>query len=838
MHAPFGLRAPLWLGKSVFSFVAVAMLAALAAAVAQQLPLDANKAQPPGTIQISRTLMPFDIAKIALADAQGFNPQDAQFLRYIFLPDDPDSFTQATNYLVNAVTSQATIIQYGYLIHPQLIRYDLRSLAPDVNDLQNLIDTWEELAFDPYFHEFVEILDVVDDSRESAVDALKVFSADLDKQNSQPETLVQARAALVKLRAALGNFAENRELHARWKEILGIEKTEAELKKFPNMEVAVLNRFIADANKQLDEEISAGKKFFDAVKDARDAVEALVKNPTPTQNAKAILLADLKLTGLQDELAKLRGFDIAALKQFVKDADKVLAAAGREKLSEKLGYDLKKLRDAVDRLAKDGGVIEKVEVKSRRSGQGALGVNEEVPIPARHAGEAFELLTELIQSDAAIVRADYFEARANASIDRGHGSGLLYQFYNVKAGLKGKTDFDQLLSDLGVSLEEIAKQRSDSNAAMFYSGVTGRTRKVIAVPSLSVAPTRGSGLVVYTQDPSDEQVAAVNEPIRNLISFTFAAQEFIYAGKNGLLRWDLFNAAGLRQNSAPDNVVTAHYIPSPYTKRLYSGGTCLICHGPQGGHMSIASDVRRLTRGGVDILDDLGSASGLDDQLDKFVGQYEGDLERPIQRARDDYGEATFRATAGIRVGKLIKTYKALPVPDLAALIGKVDADYVYTSVTARMALRELGYLVKDEHEALELLRQVAADYPSDEFGVTLLDPVISGLKLGIPIPRTQYENVYFDLALRSMLTAKLIADGEVSATKPAPAIQAPQKGGITLQKLQQRRAERLKIVTKVPKLKLAVPKPRPHADAKAATKFRAATTASEAERVPAPPPK
>ena len=778
----------------------------------------------PGLIRVTRALMPYDAAKLALADAQQFKQEDAQFFRYIFIPYDPAVYTPTVNFIVNAALSQSGVIQYGYQVHPQLIRYDLRFLAPDINDLQNLIDTYEELAFDPYFHEFVEVLDVVDDSREVAVDALKVFLADADKVNSVSQALTNVLDAIKALEDFLGKNSPDKETEQKWRDALKLAKLREDLAKFPRLNATGLQEFIAIADKRIASEAQS-VEFAAKLKALRDSVDALLKAPVPRQNAKVILVGDLRIARLQEELSRNRGFDVAFLQQFVKDADKAIAAAKDEVIAK----DLKSLRDAVDRLAQDGGDIAKVEVKSRRSGQGALGVNEEIPIPARHAGEAFEILTELVQSDASIVRADYFIIRAYASIDIGHGAGLIYQFYNVKAGLNGLTDFDQLLLDLGVSLEEIAKQRSDANAAMFYSGVTGRTRKVIAVPSLSIAPTRGTGLIVYTQDPSDEQVAAANEPVRNLIAFTFAAQEFIYEGKNGLLRWDLFNAAGLRQNSAPDNVVVDSKCPNPYTKRLYSGTSCLRCHGPNGGHMSVANDIRRLTAGGIDILDDLASGAGLQDQIDRLVGQYNYDFEKPLQRSRDDFGEATFRATAGVRVGNSIKTFQGMTVAVLADAVSKVHLDYAYRNVTPKIALSELGYVVEDDGKALELLRQVAADFPPDEFGITILDPTISAIKLGIPVPRTLYENVYFDLALRSVLTAKLITQGEVSAKK-LDAITAVRKQTVTSAFVAKRRLDRKKVQMSIPKLHPNFAKPRPRTTAKGETKFRASEAAKKPE--------
>lgn len=677
---------------------------------------NAEVAPPPaGTFAVRRLLMPFDIAKICLADAQQFDPLDAQFLRYIYLPYhvNQTGYTQAVNFSVNLALSQSSVIQYGWLIHPQVIRYDLRLLAPVVGDLQNLIDTFEELAFDPYFHEFVEIVDDIDTARDATLDALKV--------------------------------------------LLGL----------------------------LDQE---------------------------TVDAKAKVSDGLQLAKLQQELSRGRTFDLAFLEKLAAGS-LTIGGVIKDKNYNDVAKAIVSLRKAAGVLAKLAGDVAKIEVKSRRSGAGALGINEEVPIPARHAGEAFELLAELVQSDACIVRADYFLVRALASIDLGHGAGLYYQFLGVRAGQNGLTDFEQLLADLGVNEELLARQGVFSKSAIAWSGVTGRTRAVIGIPSVSVAPGRSTGFVTYTQDPSNDQVAAANEPLRNLLAFTFAAQELIWERRNGMLAFDLFNAAGLRQAKAPDNVVCDSRVPDPYTRELYSCMSCLRCHGPAGGRMAVGNDVLKLTRGNADILDDLASADGLDALLDKLAGEYSGDLSKPLQRSRDDFGEATFRATSGMRLGNDLAnnmvTFKAMSVPEVCAFLSAIHVEYTYRPVSPAMVLADLGYLVTDEGHATELLNQVAPN----GVGVTLLDPTLALLNVGVSVTRPAVELIYFDLALRSIITAKSIAQGEVNALKEGTPLgqMFSKKGSPVWDRVMSRRSERTKRVIQVPggSVRPAAAKPR-----------------------------
>ena len=57
-----------------------------------------------------------------------------------------------------------------------------------------------------------------------------------------------------------------------------------------------------------------------------------------------------------------------------------------------------------------------------------------------------------IPSDAAIVRADHFMQRSLASVDEGSGAGLYPAFVGLRSNVKGKTDFQLLLEDLGVEI--------------------------------------------------------------------------------------------------------------------------------------------------------------------------------------------------------------------------------------------------------------------------------------------------------------------------------------------------------------------------------------------------
>ena len=639
---------------------------------------------------MKRRLVPFDAAKIALLDALQYDPvKDTPFLRYLFIPDTPDVWVPTLNFAVNMCVSQSLFIQYGTQIHPNVLRYDLRLLATDPDDLKNLINVWEQFAFDPYFHEFVTLKDKTDNALEQAQDALKIF----------------------------------------------LEAGGAKLQAF------------ADALAKLGDD-----------------------------SAKAEWTQFLKLAQLKTEMSKTRVFDLVFLNQFVKDADQAIKtlsddATSKSDKGKALVQTLKDLRDAVEQLAKEAGKTQVVEVVGRRSAQGGLGSNVEVPIPARHGGAALAVLVQLTQSDAAITFAPHYLHRTCATVDLGHGAGLYYDFVGIKSNQNdGLTDFQRFLKDFGINLEQIDVLESLNAAAIFTSNVTGRERKVIFLQGSGARPAVAGALLTYTQDPGENQTAAANSPMRNLINFEFAAQEAIADRKNGMLAWALFDAAGVLQLSAPDFVVSDHSVPAPYCTRLHAPISCIRCHGPQRGHMPVKNDVELLTSKRIDILDDQASADKLDELLQILVAIYrwrpDDETSRaPLVRSRDDFAYAIYLATAGIgRPGYQVYQYpRGWSAAEACGKMGELWNGYSYQWITPLIALRELGYEVESEKEALKLIQHVIpAIGPDPVFGITLLDPTIAAIRLGIPVPRASYELVYFDLALRSLLTAQEVAAGEV----------------------------------------------------------------------------
>ncbi len=548
-------------------------------------------------------------------------------------------------------------------------------------DLQQLIDTWEELAEDPYFHEFI----VVDEAGRVAISGSgtqpSVNSIDIEVIAPAAQVLA-VKNAIFSLDAFLTQHdTGTNQYRTKWVKFLGLNTLSTEL-----------------SNKVIDVDV-------------------------------------LKVS--QKQLNKL-GSSALQYSQFStlkRTVNNLINAIGTEKTRLEAA---EKARQAAARTALNKREAARKQLLAKRKGRA-----ERIVIPARHTGAAGAILPELLATDAGITRADYFIVRALSTINLGHGDGLYYDFLQIDRNPAKGTALDQFLKDFGANLKASEGFRSDQAAAIFSSRVTGRTRKILYIYGNAVRPSAGTGLITITQDPSDEQVDAINDPIRNLLDFEFAASEVIAERPNGTLAFTLFDAAGNLQNSAPENVVADHTVPAPYTRRLHGAISCLRCHGPVGIYQPVGNDVQKLTKSkyGSDILDDLSSKDAIDDAIDRLTGLYEGDLTKPLKRGTVDFGEAVFRATGGKKT------------QDACADIASIFGYYVYTDITPKMALAELGYKVSTEAEAVKLFRALVPPYPGVA-GVTIKDPIVSALRAGISIKRYQWELIYFDVAFRAMLVS------------------------------------------------------------------------------------
>lgn len=357
-----------------------------------------------------------------------------------------------------------------------------------------------------------------------------------------------------------------------------------------------------------------------------------------------------------------------------------------------------------------------------------------------HCGlEQSVLLQGLTKSNAAVVRYDYFIAKVLTTLD----DGLYYDFVGIVANPGGgKTSQEAFFASLGVDEKIIENLRSDQRAAMFRSNVTGKPRRIDAFQGPNVRPGVGSGLITVTRDMADENIGPNGDPFRNLLVLKDDAREVIAERPNGMHIFALFDGKGNLQRAAPDNVVKDHSVPAPHTARLQPSISCIRCHGPNQGFQPFRNEVQVMRNGLLDIFDDLQSRKAIPETLDRLAGLYAGDLTKAINRGRDDYADAVFITTEGMSVS------------EVSAAVSTIYGNYYYDMIDAQVALRELGFDVPKEH-SVTYLNQFVPPLQRDVLGISPEDPIIGALKSGLSINRSQWEQIYADMAFRGLQTLK-----------------------------------------------------------------------------------
>lgn len=356
-----------------------------------------------------------------------------------------------------------------------------------------------------------------------------------------------------------------------------------------------------------------------------------------------------------------------------------------------------------------------------------------------HVGlEQGVLLQSLSKSNAAVIRYDFFIAKVLSTTD----GGLYWQFAGIERNPSSGTAQAAFLKSLGASETLVASLRSDQRVAMFRSKVTGKPRRIDAFYGVGVRPGSGTGLITITHDMVDNDTNPRSDPIRNLLQFQDAAREVIAVKPNGMQIFALFNSQGALVDSVPDNIARDHTIPAPHTGRLQAAIGCIRCHGPHDGYQPFTNEVKVMLGGLLDVYGDVASRRSIPDQLDRLAGLYSGDLSKPIRRGRDDYSDAVFLATGGMKVS------------DTSAGISQIYGDYVYKDIGAFEACAELGYLVP-QNRAVYYLNQILPPLNADVIGIRPEDPIIGALKVGLRVNRYQWEQVYADAAFRALQTRK-----------------------------------------------------------------------------------
>lgn len=301
-------------------------------------------------------------------------------------------------------------------------------------------------------------------------------------------------------------------------------------------------------------------------------------------------------------------------------------------------------------------------------------VRKQVLAPWLPTRETVELAT-LTQSQSPIVRADWFLWQTAIQADRKPG---YYDFL----GVKNKKDFDMLVG-YDTALQK-ASRRVELLEAVADSAVTLQPRRIGAFPAISGW---------YWQTFDNRQAIVERNPLRILNGgFKFDAQEVFGHGPNGLFVWGLFDAQGVRQDSAPDFIAgdaTAHNSD----RRVHVGLSCMRCHLPAGGLNPVDGWIRNLLQGPLKL-------QSVDyDKLKELRQKYLRDLDGAMEDSRRVYARAVAQATGGLKP------------PELGVAYGQLFAAYD-APVTLERAARDLGQAPEKLTAALKaaLLRTGSVD--------------------------------------------------------------------------------------------------------------------------------
>lgn len=369
------------------------------------------------------------------------------------------------------------------------------------------------------------------------------------------------------------------------------------------------------------------------------------------------------------------------------------------------------------------------------TGRNGVKTNRKI-ISAPYLGDAGLSLQYETGSFVPVVKGDWLVCSMTTTLDQ---RGKYYDFANVG---QNQTEY---LKTRGIDEKFIASLNSDNRVAIVRSGITGAPRGVEMAQGSGVLLTNGSGVVGITFDPGRENVKANADPLRTLLGIdnadekNYKAREIILEKRNGFHEFSLWNQNGQRQNAVPPDVATDDLQPAGHPRELQPGIGCIRCHGIHDGWQPLKNNVRDLIRGrtgrpGIAIYGQL-SNKNLADTIGLIADKYSGELNLPLQSARDTYSTAVFRCTNG------------MTVPKVSRLTADVYEHYVLDLVTPIIAAREIGYEVPDEDTAIDLLNTV---WPTLDIGE---DPTGASLKTGIGVNRFQWELFYPDAMTMNLET-------------------------------------------------------------------------------------
>lgn len=332
-----------------------------------------------------------------------------------------------------------------------------------------------------------------------------------------------------------------------------------------------------------------------------------------------------------------------------------------------------------------------------------------------------------------VIPAMYLYVEALTQAD----GGKYYEFMDIPGGTED--DLSALLRKLGVDDRDLFRQGQIQRATISVSQVTGKPRAVDHY-TRSSRPEVNQGLISVTMDPLDGPLPADKDPWTNLLQFEIGGMELIFERDNGHLGYALYDGNRKRVDEAPQNLVSDHEIPRPYSRRLQPAISCIRCHGASpadDGWKPITPEMPRLLNRSLEAVDDrTGEKLGLDaDQTRQHIRDLHGlPLLKTLQRARLDHTQSV--AVSVIPANPLGKVWQFEQVADH---LRHCWVRHFYTPVTAEIACRELGLTVPQNRTPESVL--------AERVGLTP-DPRLAKLIQGMPLTRAQWEEIYEDAAI------------------------------------------------------------------------------------------
>ena len=174
---------------------------------------------------------PEDALSAALEDAQKIDPYERPFFRYLWLDEGKIEQLKALSLAINTVSRSPALLK-PWPVNTILARIDLRTYAPQDQDLEEWLRLWEDLRYDPVFSRLVT-RDELDENKKKQV-VIRYNSPAFEPALSKLQELLHTEAPLVHSLyfqfRVLSSFKGTEELYdtlfgGRYYEFVGIKRS-------------------------------------------------------------------------------------------------------------------------------------------------------------------------------------------------------------------------------------------------------------------------------------------------------------------------------------------------------------------------------------------------------------------------------------------------------------------------------------------------------------------------------------------------------------------------------------------------------------------------------------